>query len=155
MHQECSAYIHSHSESRDITPARSSFSGRRCFFSPADARANVDARYARQLDFDRHVWRHPRGHDSPDESLSDFSSYQKKRSIEILSGERSGRMYAYSRHDVSVQMKQDRWRCGRLIQIGLRSKKLESMKKIYRNVVQWKWSVVNAFIIIDDAAQVI
>lgn len=91
-------------------------------FSPADARANVDARYARQLDFDRHVRRHPRDRDSPGTSLSDdFSSYKKKRSIGILSGERGGRVY--SRHDISVQMKQDR--CGRLIhEIALRSKKL-------------------------------
>jgi len=43
MHQECSGHIHPCSESRDITLARSSFSGKRCFF-PRQMRERTSTR---------------------------------------------------------------------------------------------------------------
>lgn len=117
MHQECSGHIHPRSESCDITLARSSFSGRRCFFPrQMRERTNLDARYARQLDFDRHVWWQPQswfpGRISPISVASEETQHWNS------TGEGRGKIYMYiQRRDISVQMKQDRWRCDRLIKL--------------------------------------
>lgn len=90
MHQKCSGHIRRFLESYDLensTSARSSFSGKRCFFFCYRC-----ARYVWQLNFERHDFAISR------RILFDFNTFR-----DVAIGSSIEGYYVYSRHHVSTR----------------------------------------------------